>query len=86
MLRLCESNYTALDLFDNIDNNYGLDEEGATQQDGDDEGVSIPSSSIQLSDDQMQLLQQQVNPLSDDANFGINLYQQVLQFLHNNAN
>ena len=31
----------------------------------------------------MRSLQQEVNPLSEDTNFGINLYQQALQFLHN---
>ena len=74
MLQLRESNYTALDFFDHIDDSYGLDEEGTTQQDvGDDEGISIPRSTVQLPLDQMQILQQEVNPLNDDTNFGINL-------------
>ena len=91
MLQLRESNYTALDFFDRVDDNYGLDEEDATQQntdndDDDQEGVTIARSSVQLSYDQLQLLQQEVNPLSNDTNFGIDLYQQVLQFLHNILN
>ena len=87
MLQLHGSNHTALDFFDNVDDNYGIHEEGATEHNEENsEGISVPRTTIQLSDGQMQQLQQQVNPDTDDSNFGIDLYQQALQFLYENVN
>ena len=70
----------AVDFFDDdVPVDYGIEENGFP---GDDiEGVEIPSSQIQLTDEQMSELQGTVNPLSDSDNFAIELYQQTLQFI-----
>ena len=81
MLALHQSNHTAaLDFYEHIDKNYGIDEEGMGEED---EGVSIPCSTISLSEEQNSQLHHQINPMADDRNFGIDLYQQVVIFLDN---
>ena len=69
ILQLRQSNYTALDFYEQVNENYGIDEEGMGTQD--DEGVSIPHSTISLSEEQNSQLHQQINPMTDDRNFGI---------------
>ena len=51
----------------------------------DDEGVSIPHSTISLSEEQNSQQHQQINPMTYDRNFGIDLYQDVVAFLHDNV-
>lgn len=82
MLQLRQSNHTALDFYEQVNENYGIDEEGMGTRD--DEGVSIPHSTISLSEEQSSQLHQQINPMTDDRNFGIDLYQEVVAFLHDN--
>ena len=72
-LRLQRSQLIAVDFFDQVDEDYGIDEDGPTPDDS--EGVAIPRSTVQLSEEE---LQQAVDPLADDGNYGINLYQQAL--------
>ena len=73
---------TCLDFYEQVSENYGIDEEGLGALD--DEGVSIPRSTISLSEEQISQLHQQINPTTDDRNFGIDLYQDVVAFLHDN--
>ena len=47
------------------------------------EGVPIPRSTIELSDDQFQQLQAQIDPLSKSNDYGMDLYLQVVEFLDN---
>ena len=81
MLALRQSNHIALDFYECIDENYGIDEEGMGEPD--DEGISIPRSTICLSEEQNSQLHQQINAMADDRNFGIDLYQQVVVYLEN---
>ena len=79
MLSLRQSNHTAaLDFYRCIDENYGMYEEEMGEED---KGVSIPRSTISLSEEQNSQLHHQINPMADDRNFGIDLYQQVVIFL-----
>ncbi len=80
-LRLQRSQLIAVDFFDQVDEDYGIDEDGSGPTPDDSEGVSIPRSAVQLSDEEMDELQQAVDPLSDDGNYGINLYQQVVAII-----
>ena len=75
MLRLRNSGLTAMEFFDNIADTYGEEEEGLAVEDDDnsEEGVTVPPPAINVSDDQMQLLREQINPLQHCEDFGINL-------------
>ncbi|XP_064384818.1 uncharacterized protein LOC135333721 [Halichondria panicea] len=69
----------ALDFFEHIDEMYGVDEEISTGDD--DYTVRIPPIGLALSDENMALLKERVNPLADSDNFGIELYVETLTFL-----
>ena len=75
-LRLRHSGLAAVDFFDSVPDDYGTEEDGVSPDNS--EGVEIPSASIHLSDEQLQLLQDRVNPLAESDNFGVELYEQVL--------
>ena len=87
VLRLRRSNLTAFDSFNMVDDNYGIDEDDSVADDineveDNNEGVPIPRSTVQLSDEQLRELQSLVNSHANDDNYGINLYQQVLEYLY----
>jgi hypothetical protein len=69
---------------DNINwNAYGIDQDNIQNIDIDtDNDVVVPAMVTQLSDEQAHELQQQINPLDDDGNHGINLYQLTLTALN----
>lgn len=79
-LQLRESGLSALDFFDRVTDNYGVEEEGVTPYD-DDEGVEVPPCQLNLSEDQLEELKETVDPLSDGDDFGIGLYERALAFL-----
>ena len=64
MLALRQPNRVGLDFYESIDENYGIDEEELRQPD--DEGISIPRSTICLSEQQNSQLHQQINPIADN--------------------
>ena len=80
-LRLRSSGLTALDFFDNVSENYGVEEDGLTDETLSN-SVSIPECSFHLDAEHQQQLQSQVNPLEDSENHGIELYEQTLQFIY----
>ena len=51
---------------------YGIDYDGPLIDIKTDNNVVVPESHIQLTDHQLQELQNRINPLSDDGNNGIN--------------
>ena len=59
---------------------YGIDEE-APYPDIDTDNVVIPESPVQLNEDQQLHLEQTINPLFDDNNEGIDLYQDAVNLL-----
>ena len=70
----------ALEFFDTVSEDYGIAEEGlvvTTEQDG----IEIPRSTIQLSDEKLATLACTVDPLSSSDNHAINLYEQVVPFV-----
>ena len=69
-LRLRSSGLTALDFFDNVSENYGVEEDGLTDETSSN-SVSIPECSFHLDAEHQQQLQSQVNPLEDSENHGI---------------
>ena len=81
MLRLKHSGLTAMDFFDIVDDNYGVEEEGLVPGEDDDEGVEVPRNTLQLSEQQFQELHEAVNPLADSDDYGISIYINTLQYL-----
>ena len=69
-LQLQHSGLVALDFFDRVTEDYGIDDEDSAI-DNSDEGVPIPRSAIHLSDQQYELLQSEVDPLDASDNYGI---------------
>ena len=82
-LQLRNSRMVALDFFDNVNSDYyGVDEEGLAGDD-DDDTVVVPENEFGLTNEQFQQLRQHVNPLADSDNYGIELYEQTIQFILN---
>ena len=79
VLQLTNSGLTAMDLFDVVPGDYGNIEEGVVGDD--DEGIEIPQCEYQLLEDDLEQLQQTVNPLQESDNYGIDLYFATLQYL-----
>ena len=61
-LCLRNSGAVAVDFFDHVEDNYGVEEEGVVMNDG---GVEIPENHIQLSGAQYSELQSRIDPLTD---------------------
>ncbi|CAB4441421.1 unnamed protein product [Rhizophagus irregularis] len=66
-------------------NHYGIDWEGPAPTDEGIEQVNLNSVANILTNSQLFSLQNFINPLSEDGNFGINLYLRVLEFINNNV-
>lgn len=81
-LSLQLSGLTALDFFDDVDEFYGVEEEGPQGDEGSN-AVTVPECSFRLTDEHFQQLQQEINPLTDSQNHGIELYERTIGFLDN---
>ena len=82
LLRLRYSGLTAVDVFESVSEEYGQFEEGGSNVD-DNEGVSVPQLSFSATPIQLSQIQETVNPLSDDDEYGLSLYRRVLEMLGN---
>lgn len=82
-LQLQHAGLIALDFFEQVPEDYGVIEDGLASEENMSEGVPIPRSTIELSDDQFQQLQAQIDPLSENNDYGMDLYLQVVEFLDN---
>ena len=80
-LHLQQSGLAALDFFEQVSEDYGIIEDGLVTDESSSEGVPIPRSTIILSEEQLQQLQNLVNPLTESTDYGIDLYQEVVQYL-----
>ena len=78
-LLLQHSGLAALDFFENVEEECGIDMEGPIPSQG--RSIVVPEVPIRLSSENFALLQQAVNPLAPSDEFGIDLYEQVLQFM-----
>ena len=81
MLILRHSGLTALDFFGNVDESYGIDDDGPVPEI--ENTLSVPEIAYQLSSANLTLLQQSVDPLAPSNDYAIDLYEQVVQFLDN---
>jgi len=82
VLRLQRSGLAAVDFFETVDDNYGVEENGLLGVD-DYSGVEVPEVQFELTAEQLANMQQRVNPLRESDNYGIDLYEETLHFLSN---
>lgn len=70
-------------MFETVSGEYGQSEEGASNVEGDDEGVSVPRLALSITPEQMSQIQNTctVNPISDDDQYGLSLYRSVIEIL-----
>ncbi len=77
-LRLQQSGLQALDFFQNVDADYGgVDVPLVT----DANRVQVPQNNVLLTEDEYSRLSQAIDPLSQSPNYGIDLYEQAVQFI-----
>ena len=78
-LLLQHSGLATLYFFEDVDDTYGIDVDGpiSSQEDS----TVVPEVSIRLNSQDFATLQQMFNPLANSDDFGIDLYEQVLQFM-----
>ena len=81
MLLLQHSQLSALDLFVNVDNFYGMDPEAPEPQDESDGVVVVPPANFHLNPEDFHWLRSTINPLGPSDNYGIDLYEQTIHFL-----
>ena len=72
---------SALDFFDNVDGDYGVDPDGPISADDHDGIITIPQTTLKFSEADNMLLQQTVDPLAPSDNYGIDLYEQALALI-----
>ena len=85
LLRLTYLGLDAVDLFEDVTDEYGQFEDGGSHNEevpeGDDEGVSVPQLLVSITPMQLSRIQETVNPLSDDSEYGVSLYRKVIEIL-----
>lgn len=82
-LELQHSGLVALDFFDSIEDDYGMDLDSyGILDDSSIEGVHVPQNRIQLTDRELEQLRSTVDPLVISQNYGIDIYLHVVSFLH----
>ena len=77
-LSLQRSGLVALDFAEQVENSYGMDEEGLTS---DDSQVNVPQNLLTIPGSALEQLHQHVNPLGLSDNYGIELYEETLSFI-----
>ena len=80
--RFLQCGLVAVDFFDSIPDDYGVEEEGITVSD--EQGVEIPSTEAHVTAEVLSELQQSLNPLSDSENVYMSRHFKLL--VHNNVN
>ena len=80
-LQLQHSGLVALDFFDHVTEEYGLDDDGDSVNENSTEGVPIPRSAFHLTEEQLELLQSEVNPLQLSENYGIDIYLNTIEVI-----
>ena len=77
---LQQSGLAALDFFEEVDENYGIEEAGLPNNDCS-ETVNVSPVKFQLSEVYFRHLTATVKPLANNDNFGIDIFQQVMQYI-----
>lgn len=80
-LLLQNSQLDALDFFENVDADYGIDPDGPVPFGGEENGVIVPDTSLRFSDGDLETLHHNIDPCSTSENYGMDLYEQTLQYI-----
>ena len=80
-LQLRNSGMAALDFFDSVSENYGIDNGLGVSMDSDEQGVEIPPTEIDLSSEQVSELESRINPLGESDDFGADHFIQTLHLV-----
>jgi hypothetical protein len=83
MRSLLHSDHTAMSQNNTDWTEYGVDDDGPIPGIDADNHVGIPQLPVLLSNQQLELLESSVRPLTEDDNHGCNLYFEALQILAN---
>ena len=79
-IQLRHSGQAGLDFFDEVDDSYGVEEQGFGVDSNEDyERVEVPQSGFLLRDDHFLRLQQAIDPLQPSNNYGIDIYLNALE-------
>ena len=81
VLGLQQSGLRGLDFFENVDENYGVEEMGLPSEQSSYQNVSNSSLYFHLVESDFNQLQQLVDPTQQSQNYGIDLYLLTLQFV-----
>ena len=65
----------------NIDEFYGVDDNGPVGDVETVNNVQIPETKLDLSNEQYEYLRMNFNPLSNDSAYGVTLFQNLVSFL-----
>ena len=79
-LLLQNSQISALDFFDSVDDSYGIDPDGPIPAAVSEEGIVIPQTTLRFSEDDMHVLQH-VDPFGVSNNYGIDLHEKTINFI-----
>jgi len=80
VLALHQSGLTALDFFESVNEDYGIDKAGFSRDNSADT-VEISSIEFELSEEHYRHLTSIVNPTQNSEHFGIDLYQQTIRYI-----
>ena len=82
VLELHTSGLAALDFLDQVDELYGVDpDEQLPVTNDSNPGVSVPEVSISIDVHHIHHLQQEVDPLSNNGHYGIEVFERALEIL-----
>ena len=83
LLLLQNSNLSAMDFFEDVNESYGIDPQGPVSVASDRSGVEIPQNTLHFSERDIYMLKQTVDPCAASDNYGIDLYEQTLEYISN---
>ena len=82
-LRLHSSNLHAIDFFSDVGEDYGVDPDESIIPTAENSVVAVPECRLVIPDADRERLQQEFNPLAESENYGIDVYEQVTEFIEN---
>lgn len=83
LLLLQNSQLSAMDFFEDVDETYGIDPQGPISVASDTSGIEIPQNTIRFSEQDIYILKQTIDPCAPSDNYGIDLYEHTLQYISN---
>lgn len=88
VLRLRNSGTTALDFFDSALYSQGIESGGSTPNDEQDteNAIVVPVTRLDMTEEDTGELTATINPMSQSEDYGVELYQETLHFIHSLAN